>query len=121
MTVLGDYGKVLEVTQFHGDNRDLSPPDCEIIERRLRAGQSFASPWRGKDMPMNTMMQRLTSLLCALFVVAIAASPALAQSAPDAYPSRPIRILIPFSPGGTTDIIARALSAELRKSLGQSI
>jgi len=70
---------------------------------------------------MNTMMQRLTSLLCALFVVAIAASPAPAQSAPDAYPSRPIRILIPFSPGGTTDIIARALSDELRKSLGQSI
>jgi tripartite-type tricarboxylate transporter receptor subunit TctC len=55
----------------------------------------------------------------AVFVAAMCcAAAALAQtSAP--YPSRPIRLIVPFAPGGSSSIVARAFSAEMSKGLGQ--
>src|SRR6266851_1884766 len=46
--------------------------------------------------------------------------PAAAQSA-DSFPTRPIKILVPYAPGGATDIIARIVAAKLTESLGQSV
>jgi tripartite-type tricarboxylate transporter receptor subunit TctC len=37
------------------------------------------------------------------------------------YPTKPIRLVVPFAPGGSSSIIARAFAAEMEKSLGQSI
>jgi tripartite-type tricarboxylate transporter receptor subunit TctC len=56
-------------------------------------------------------------LLATLVVVALGVPPALAQGT--AFPSRPIRILVPFPPGGGTDVAARALAEHLAKEFGQ--
>src|SRR5262245_43813617 len=38
-----------------------------------------------------------------------------------AYPTRPITVIVPFAPGGSTDVIARSLAERMRVTLGQSI
>lgn len=48
----------------------------------------------------------------------LAASSAWAQGAPD-FPSKPIRIILPFTPGGTTDVLARAIGQKLHGYRGQ--
>src|SRR5262249_15562141 len=45
--------------------------------------------------------------------------PAAAQDGP--YPSRPIRIIVPFPAGGTTDLLARLYAQRLTETLGQSV
>ena len=57
----------------------------------------------------------------ASLLLAFIALPAPCMAAGDTYPQKPIRLLIPFPPGGTTDILARALQEKLEAALGASI
>ena len=63
----------------------------------------------------NQLLPRLFTTL--LWVAGLLCSVANA----DNYPSRPITIIVPFSPGGAADILARSLSEPLGKQLGQSV
>ena len=54
-----------------------------------------------------------------VLIAAACTLPAHAQT--DAYPSRALRLIVPFAAGGTTDTVARLVARELTKPLGQSI
>lgn len=61
---------------------------------------------------------RSATLLLAAGVLATIAGAAYAQPA---YPNKPIRLVVPFSAGGPTDVLARAIGLKLSDSLGQPI
>ena len=54
------------------------------------------------------------------FLAALAALLSLAAQA-QGWPAKPIRLVVPFAPGGTSSIVARAVAAEMEKGLGQPI
>ena len=56
-----------------------------------------------------------------LSLTALVASPALAQNAAAAYPSKPIRIVVPYPPGGFNDTLARTVGARLQTVWGQPV
>ena len=59
-----------------------------------------------------------------LSLIAICSPAAFAQSGASTatdFPNRPIRLIAPFAPGGSTDVLARAIAPELSKRLGQPV
>lgn len=68
----------------------------------------------------NMKLTRRTFSLAGLSGLAGLAVPAIARGATD-YPTKPIRIIIPFGPAGSSDISARTLQNPLQQKLGQSI
>src|SRR5688572_31219239 len=69
--------------------------------------------------PWFTYMDSLRTPIWAL-IAAACAMPAHAQTDP-AWPSRALRLIVPFAPGGTTDTVARLVARELTKPLGQQV
>ncbi len=63
-----------------------------------------------------TLLQRISALIV---LVGIATIPALPTKADD-YPTRPVKVIVPFGAGGPTDVYARVVAEELRKSLHQT-
>lgn len=58
------------------------------------------------------MRRPLLAFICVLLAASAAAQP---------YPSKPVRLLVPFTPGGSQDVIGRLLAAKVGEALGQTI
>ena len=67
-------------------------------------------------MPARIVLARWT-----LLVLSLAAAVSVMAATREAYPVRPIRLIIPFGPGASNDIVARIIAPRLSESLGQSV
>ena len=67
---------------------------------------------------LKSPVMRALGVLCALAIV-LPSSASLA--AEDSYPRKPVRLIIPFAPGGSTDIIGRLIAAKLSERLGKQV
>ena len=72
-------------------------------------------------MTPSRMISRRLALAGACAAVAASALAPLSASAQAAYPTKPVTIIVPFSAGGTTDILARIVGQALNTELGQSV
>jgi tripartite-type tricarboxylate transporter receptor subunit TctC len=85
------------------------------------AAHSIGSAWnrstRGDDVMAFATNMKIAAAL-AVGALAVLSSPAaLAQ----AYPSKPIKMVVPFPAGGTTDIVARIVAQKMSESMGQPV
>ena len=70
---------------------------------------------------MNTVCLRTLRSIVAMALSVLASNAALAQKAAADYPSKPIRFVVPFVPGGPMDVIGRLVGQKLQASWGQNI
>jgi len=66
------------------------------------------------------MPHRHTIALLSIAALCVGAGPASAQKG-EKYPTKPVRMIVPFAPGGGTDIVARAMAQKLTEALGESV
>lgn len=89
------------------------PSSCD-----LRLAQPVSAPIGARARRLS-----VTCLGAITTAVALGATPAMAQAprAGDAWPSRPVRFIVPFAPGAANDLIARALGSKLSEIWNQSV
>lgn len=68
-------------------------------------------------VPFINIKRRYVSSLCMLTLCAAFGTSSLARE----YPARPIKVIVPFSPGGSVDLIARVVSQKMSTALGQAL
>jgi tripartite-type tricarboxylate transporter receptor subunit TctC len=113
-------GKIVSVTYasvadtgndfaFHA----LDPSCADRIKFSPRADPVPAFRFLPKPRRPMTIFQQVSSLIVFAMVWLSPAAPSQAQD----YPSRPVKMIVPFGAGGPTDIFTRALGEELRKAL----
>ncbi len=83
---------------------------------KSEAPKTFVTATAGTHRWEETRMQ-IARLMLAICVSALVAPPARAQT----YPTKPIKVLVGYSPGGAVDIVARTVGQKLSSSIGQPV
>lgn len=73
------------------------------------------------DDRSQSLLTRRQQLRIAAGLFALGAAPSLAMAQPASYPTKPVKLVIPYPPGGGTDITGRAMAQRLTEFLGQSV
>ena len=66
---------------------------------------------------MQPRQARITAIACALFAAPLIATTVAAQT----YPTKPVRLIVPWSAGSGTDLMSRSLAAKMSEALGQQV
>src|SRR5438046_4003500 len=91
-----------------------SPPRRHAGQRSRTKAGSRSIEHRRSDM-LGASIVRCAGLVLAFAVASVGA--AIAQS----YPARPIKLVVPFPPGGPVDVTARILTQQVPRALGQTV
>ena len=89
---------------------DNTTPKCRAVPRAHR-------PTRDRRTAVHTSL----AAACLAITACATALPVLATTAGGSFPTRPVRFVVPFAPGGSTDTLARVLGARLADGLGQPV
>ena len=87
------------------------------IARSVAAHRMNLSDYNGIPMKLTIFLRYA---LVAMIATTVVATCAIAEGT-QAYPSQPIKIVVPFPPGGATDIIARVIAQKLTEQMGVSV
>src|SRR3954469_4863860 len=102
----------------HGPNLSVAAGAGDRWLSARRRGRHCTRPRRnGVEVRMMFHIPRLTSVLL-IAVLSLSSSPTIGA---DDYPSRPIKLMVGASPGGTTDTMARAIAPPLASALGRPV
>src|SRR5215469_6375417 len=104
---------------------NFSPRPCVRRESsritRHRHGASSIPPAVAVNTNRSMAVAKLRALLFGAVGLLFTASAWCAPAAADDYPSRPIRLVIPFPPGGSNDVVGRIVANQLGQKLGQTV
>ena len=92
----------------------LRPSDNQVMAFDRHVQQPFPRKTKGNSMPKAVSRTRRLLLLAVCAPVA-----ALAQA--QSWPAKPIKLIVPYPPGGLTDVLARLMSQKVSDKLGQPI
>ena len=96
-----------------------------LVVMEFKAGVDRAKPMAVRVYFGFASMRRVSAcglpLLCGLVAIASIASSAVAADTAQHYPAKPIRLIVPFAPGGASDVPARLLATALTASMGQQM
>jgi len=71
--------------------------------------------------PRSLSCNRLTSCALPIIIVVVASLLPAAHAIAQAFPSKTVRLVVPFAAGGSNDVVARAMALPLSRALGQSV